>query len=100
MVSRVTAPLRGSNRPLKVALVCAVIDVYARTSATKLVPVLNVAELPTCQTTRQGSAPLSSRTRLFDSAMRVDPARKMNWASLRPCASRVSVPVCPSVGEV
>jgi hypothetical protein len=50
LLSRVTAPFRASSRPWIVAPVSAVIDVRARTSPANCVPVLRVAELPTCQT--------------------------------------------------
>jgi len=47
--SKVTAPLRASNRPLMVADVVAATDVSARTVPTNAELVPSVAELPTCQ---------------------------------------------------
>ena len=51
LVSRVTAPLRASNRPSIVAPVVAVIDVSASTLPIEVRVVPSVAELPTCQNT-------------------------------------------------
>jgi hypothetical protein len=75
-VSRVTAPFRASRRPATVALVLAVMEASASTVPAKLVVVPSVAELPTCQKTLQGSAPLTRRTALPDPVLRVLPALK------------------------
>ncbi len=53
LLSRVTAPLRASALPSRLA---------ARMLPTKEVEVPTVAELPTCQNTLQGLAPLTRRT--------------------------------------
>ncbi len=53
LLSRVTAPLRASSRPLTVVPVWAVIDVSARIVPTKVVFVPRVAELPTWKKTLQ-----------------------------------------------
>jgi hypothetical protein len=80
--------------------VLAVMEVSARTFPTNWDPVLKVAELPTCHTTLQAVAPFSSRTRLLEAVIRVEPAWKMNSALGLFWASRVKVPVSPRVGEV
>jgi hypothetical protein len=51
LVSRVTAPLRASARPLIVVPVVTVIDVRARMFPWRVEPVPSVAELPTTQKT-------------------------------------------------
>ena len=61
----------------------------------KAVAVPRVAELPTCQNTLQGFAPLTSRTRLPEAVVSVDPAWKMNTAPGSPSASSVTSPVRP-----
>jgi hypothetical protein len=91
--SRVTAPLRASKRPWTVAFVFAVIDVKARMVPMKVEPTPRVAELPTCQKTLQGWAPLMSTTLLLGAVMSVDAAWKMKTAFGSPWASRVSGPV-------
>jgi hypothetical protein len=60
--SSVTAPLRASARPSTVSSVVTVIDCKARMLPWNMEPVPSVAELPTCQNTLQGWAPLVSRT--------------------------------------
>ena len=72
VVSRVTAPLRASRRPETEVPVCAVMEVSANRSPTKLLSVPRVAEEPTCQTTWHGSAPLMSSTRLPEAVINVD----------------------------
>ena len=62
--SSVTAPLRARSRPSTEAPEFSPIDVRARIVPLKIVVVPSVAELPTCQKTLHGWAPLSSRTRL------------------------------------
>ena len=97
--SRVTAPSRASSRPCTSAFVVAVIDARAMIVPTKSVPVPSVAELPTCQNTLHGLAPLISETLLSDAVISVDAAWKMNTALELPCASSVRVPVRPNVPE-
>jgi hypothetical protein len=58
LVSRVTAPILAKARPLIDAPVVTVIDWSAMMVPTKVVLVPRVAELPTCQKTLQGLAPL------------------------------------------
>ena len=60
----------------------------------ELVP--RVAELPTCQYTLHGEAPLMSDTVLPDAVVRVEPIWNTQTALGFPCASRVSVPVMPA----
>ena len=55
-----------------------------------------MAELPTCQNTLQGCAPLTSFTWLADAVISVEPAWKTKTALGSPWASSVSVPVSPS----
>jgi hypothetical protein len=92
-VSKVTAPLRASNRPCTTALVLAVMEVNARREPTKVEPTPSVAELPTCQKMLQSWAPLMMATLLLGAVMSVDAAWKMNTAFGSPWASSVSVPV-------
>jgi hypothetical protein len=75
--------------------VCAEIEVNAKIVPTKVVLVPSVAELPTCQNTLHGEAPLMRLTVLFDAVIKVEPAWKMKTALGSPCASRVTVPVRP-----
>jgi len=60
------------------------------------VPVLKVAELPTCQTTWHGSAPLSRSTRLFDAVITVEAAWLVDgvggWSLGLPAHSRSAGP--------
>ena len=74
LVSRLTWPLRASTRPATVVPVCTVAEVNAMTLPTKVVLVPSVAELPTCQNTLHGCAPLMRATVLFDAVISVDPA--------------------------
>ena len=76
--------------------VVAVIDVRAMIVPTKSVPVPSVAELPTCQNTLHGDAPLIRETELLEAVVSVDPIWKTKTASGSFCASRVSVPVSPT----
>ena len=62
LLSRVTAPLRASALPSRLAPVVSAMLVSARMLPTKEVEVPTVAELPTCQNTLQGLAPLTRRT--------------------------------------
>ena len=91
--SSVTAPFRANRRPCTVALVFAVIEVKARMVPMKVEPTPSVAELPTCQKTLQGWAPLMSITLLLGAVIKVDPAWKIQTAFGSPWASRVRVPV-------
>lgn len=93
LLSKLTCPLRASTRPDTVVPVCTEIDVNAMIVPTKVVLVPSVAELPTCQNTLHGEAPLMRATVLFEAVINVDPAWKMNTAFGSPCASRVTVPV-------
>ena len=73
LVSSVTAPLRASARPWRVAPVVTVIDCRARMFPEKEVPVPIVAELPICQKTLQDWAPPVRSTRLFEAVVSVEP---------------------------
>jgi hypothetical protein len=100
LVSRVTSPLRASSRPSMVTPVVAAIDVRARMVPTKVELVPSVAELPTCQNTLQALAPLIKATTLDEAVINVLADWKMNTALGSPWASRVTVPVNPSVPPV
>jgi hypothetical protein len=93
---RVTLPLRASARPWRVTPLFSEIDVRAMTLPTKADVVPKVAELPTCQNTLHGCAPLIMFTRLADAVIRVEAAWKMNTELGSPWASSVSAPVSPS----
>ncbi len=93
---RVTAPLRARARPSTVTLSFIEMDVSARMSPTKPEEVPSVAELPTCQTTLHGCAPLMSMTWLPDAVVRVEATWNMKTALGSPCASSVSAPVSPT----
>ena len=98
--SRVTAPLRASARPVMVSPVSTVIEVKARMVPWKAVPVLSVAELPTCQKTLQAWAPLVRTTELPAGSVRsVEGAWKIQTASGLPPAFRVSAPETSSDDE-
>jgi hypothetical protein len=72
----------------------AVIDVSAMMVPTNDVLVPSVAELPTCQYTLHGEAPLTKLTLLFSAAVvRDEPIWNTQTALGLPPASRVSVPV-------
>ena len=90
---KVTAPLRASARPFSLTPSFIVIDVSARMLPAKFVVVPSVAELPTCQKTLHGCAPLTSRTRLADALISVEPAWKTKTAFGSPFASSSSSPV-------
>jgi hypothetical protein len=90
----VTAALRASALPFTVTPSFRVIDCRARMFPVKTESVPSVAELPTCQTTLQASAPRVSSTRLDDAVMRVDAgAWKMKTAFWSFWPSSVRVPV-------
>ncbi len=92
----VTAPLRASARPYTVTPSFIEIDVSARMEPTKVEPVPSVAELPTCQKTLHGCAPLTRFTLLPEAVVSDEPAWKMKTVSGSFCASSVSEPVSPS----
>jgi hypothetical protein len=92
-VSRVTAPLRAKRRPSTVAPSVAVMLVIARMFPTNCVPVPSVAELPICQKTLHGCAPLIKATRLALIVVKVLAALNTNNAEASFSPSRVSVPV-------
>jgi hypothetical protein len=71
-VSRVTAPFRARSRPSMRAFVVAVIDESARTDPLNWELVPSVAELPTCQNTRQAFAPLVRIMVLDDAVISVE----------------------------
>ena len=91
----VTAPLRASRRPWIVAPLFALIDVSARMLPTKVAVVSRVAELPTCQNTLQGEAPLISDTTLLEPIVSDESVWKMKTESGSFSPSRVKVPVSP-----
>ena len=62
LVSSVTAPSRARVRPVTVAPVVTVMLVNARMFPANAVVVPSVAELPTCQKTFAGEAPLVNTT--------------------------------------
>ena len=95
LVSSVTEALRARARPVRVAPVFRPVDCSDMMVPTKLVSVPSVAELPTCQKTLQGEAPLIRTTLLADAVVRVEPIWKIHTALGSPAASRVSVPVSP-----
>ncbi len=92
LLSRVTAPLRASVRPITDAPLFTEMLVSASTLPWNAVVVPMVAELPTCQKTLHGEAPLISTTELSDAVVSVEPIMKTNCALGSPCASRVTVP--------
>ncbi len=90
----VTAPFRARACPSTVTPLFTVTEVRARMFPTKLEPLPNVAELPTCQKTLQAVTPPTRFTVLSDAVMSVESVWKMNTASEPPFS--VSVPVRPS----
>ncbi len=100
LVSRVNAPSRASRRPSTVAPVSTEMDLKARMVPWKAVRSPSVAEDDTCQKTLQGSAPLMRLTALSVAVIRVPSVLMMKTASEPPPASRVKVPVTPSVASV
>ena len=97
--SRVTAPLRASALPDRAALVSRVMLASAITVPTKLVPVPSVAELPTCQKTSHGCAPLINTTEASLAVISVLATLKMKTALGLPPALRVSAPVMAAEDE-
>lgn len=100
LVSKVTAALLASSRPVTCAFVSVVTDVNAKTVPMKVELVPNVAELATCQKMLQALAPLTSFTLLAEAVINVLWLWKMNTAVGSFCASRVSVPVRPRLDPV
>ncbi|PVE14044.1 hypothetical protein Y717_30650 [Streptomyces scopuliridis RB72] len=81
------------------AFVVTVMEVRAMMVPTNVVPVPSVAELPICRYTSHGEAPLIRSTRLADAVVRPEPTWNTRTALGSPWASRVRVPVSPSVDE-
>ena len=71
-VSRVTAPFRARSRPSMRAFVVAEIDVSASIDPLNRELVPSVAELPTCQNTRQAFAPFVRIIVLDDAVINVE----------------------------
>src|ERR1019366_3096130 len=92
----VTAPLRASARPSTVTPLPIEIDVKARMLPLKTDDVPSVAELPICQNTLHGCAPLMRFKWLPDAVVNVEPAWKMKTALGFPWSSSVRAPVSPS----
>ena len=76
-LSRVTAPVWASARPVTVSFVVTVIDARARIVPLKLELVPSVAELPTCQNTLQAWASPIRTTWLDEPVVSVEPIWKM-----------------------
>ena len=95
-VSRVTAATLASARPKMVTLLLTEIDCWARMVPWKVVPVLRVAELPTCQNTLQAWALPMKLIVVPVSVVRVEPAWKMKTALGSPCPFRISWPLTSS----
>jgi hypothetical protein len=93
LVSIVTAPFRARALPDTVVLVFRVMLASARMLPANLVSVPRVAELPICQKTLHGWAPLITMTYAPLAAVSVLPIWKMKTAPGSPWASRTSVPV-------
>jgi hypothetical protein len=91
--SIVTAPFRARALPATVAPVVREMLVSAKIFPTKLVAVPIVAELPTCQKTLHGAAPLVSTTDELLAVVRVLTVLNTHTAAELPCPSRVSAPV-------
>src|SRR6476469_5421758 len=100
LVSRVTAPVLASARPMMFAPVVAVMLVSARMLPANEVAVPSVAELPTCQNTLHWLPLLLITTDDPLAVVSVLPNLKMNTAAALPCALRVNVPVsAPDVAK-
>ena len=76
----VTAPLRARARPYTVTASFIEIDVLARMLPANTDAVPSVAELPICQKTLHGCAPLMRFTRLPEAVVSDEPAWKMKTA--------------------
>jgi hypothetical protein len=99
LVSNVTAPFRANALPIKLTPVVTVILVYARIFPLNAVVVPSVAEVPTCQNTLQGEAPLIRTTDDADAVVSVLPILKAQTALGSPWALSVSAPVNPTEDE-
>jgi hypothetical protein len=93
LVSKTTAPVRAIKEPAFEAPVVSVTLARAIMSPAKVVPVPNVAELPTTQRTLHACASFTKLTNETEPVVRVEPVLKTNTASGMPSASRVSSPV-------
>jgi hypothetical protein len=98
LLSSVTAPVCARALPLMLAPVVTVMLASARMFPMNDVLVPSVAELPTCQKTLQGWAPLISRTLALLAVMSVLSIWKMNTALALPWALSVRLPVIPAAG--
>src|ERR1700722_7386222 len=98
-LSRVTAPVRASMLPATVSPVVTVIEARARMLPAKVEPVPSVAELPTCQKTLQGWAPLMRSMTVAEAVVSAEPIWNMKTAFWPPCPSRVTVPLTSSADE-
>jgi len=100
LVFNVVAPLSANARPETLVPVFSAMLVNARMFPTNRVPVPSVAELPTCQYTLQGEAPLIRSTEALLAVVSVLPIWNTNTALASPLASRVSGPVsCAAVAK-
>ncbi len=91
--SSVTAPVRARARPSITEAWFTVMDVKARMLPLKNELTSMVAELPTCQNTLQGCAPLTRLTTADGAVIKVEAIWKMKTALGSPRALRVTVPV-------
>ena len=91
--SRVTAPLRASARPARLARVIKEMLVSARMFPVKTESVPSVAELPTCQNTRHSAPPRTMTTDELLAVVSLLPIWKMKSALGSFSASRMSLPV-------
>src|SRR6202050_437291 len=87
----VTAPLRASALPVRVAPVSSVIDCSDNMVPSKIELVPRVAELETCQKTFLACAPPARITCVLPMVVSVDPTWKMKTAFALPWASRVTL---------
>jgi hypothetical protein len=95
--SNVTAEVRASRRPVIWARVLAVIDARAIAVPISVESVPRVTELPICQKTLQGFAPLIMATTLEEAVISVLADLNMNTAFESFWALSVSVPVIARV---
>jgi len=99
-VSNVTAPLRANALPEMVAPLFNVMLTNARMFPTNKVATPTVAELPTCQYTLHGEAPLITSTDELLAVVSVLPIWNTKTALGSPWASRMSCPVsCADVAK-
>jgi len=89
LVSKVTAALRASARPFRVAPLVTVMEVSARMLPLKVELVPRVAELPTCQKTLFLLAPPARTTELLLAVVRDEPIWKIQTALALPVRVRV-----------